>query len=128
MGTDLANPAAYGRQLKENAILSATPEQLIVHLYDGALRALRAAAAALKEGRIEPAHHALRRAERVIRYLDSIVNDQASPELARHLHGLYAFSLRHLNEARLVADPEKVQAVARVLGELREAWSQVAGR
>src|SRR5579875_1121213 len=61
MGTDLANPAAYGRQLKENAILSATPEQLIVHLYDGALRALRAAAAALKEGRIEPAHHALRR-------------------------------------------------------------------
>ena len=92
------------------------------------MRFLRSASEALAERRIERAHQALRRAERVIRYLDSILKEEPDPQLAGHLHGLYAFSLRQLNEARLSLDPQKVQAVAKVLGELRDAWSQVAER
>jgi flagellin-specific chaperone FliS len=39
---------------------------------------------------------------------------------------IYAFCLSQLNAARITQDPTKVEEVSGLLGELREAWSQVA--
>jgi len=116
-----ASHAAYRRQ----EVLAATPGELVVLLYDGARRFLRQGAVAMREGQVERAHNALRNAERIIRHLDGTLDfDQG--ELPQRLHAVYQFYLRYLNDARLGQSASKVEAVSELLGELREAWSEVA--
>jgi flagellar secretion chaperone FliS len=112
--------AAYRR----GTVLAATPGELVVLLYDGARRFLARAAAAMREGEIENAHKTLRHGERIIGHLDGTL-DFEQGELPQRLHSIYMFSLSHLNAARMAQDPGKVEEVGELLGELREAWSQV---
>lgn len=125
MSTPVASPLASSKAYRQNAVLSASPAQLVVELYDGARRFLRQAAEAMGAREIERAHQKLRRAEMIIDHLNSVIDD-GQGEISSQLHAVYAFYLSHLNEARMSQDPEKVREVARMLGELREAWSQVA--
>lgn len=126
MSTSVASPLASSKAYRQNAVLSASPAQLVVELYDGARRFLRQAADAMGARDIERAHQKLRRAEMIIDHLNSVIDDDQG-EISTQLHTVYAFYLAHLNEARMSQDPEKVRAVARMLGDLREAWNQVAG-
>lgn len=113
--------AAYRR----GEVLAATPAQLVVLLYDGARRFLRKAALAMRAGEVESAHDCLRAAERVIAHLDGTLDfDQG--ELPQRLHSLYQFHLAHLAIARRSQDPGKIDEVNDLLGELRDAWAEVA--
>jgi len=120
MSTQLATPQTY----RQNAVLSASPSQLVVELYDGARRFLRQGAEAMRSREIERSHNALRRAELIIDHLDGVLDDEQG-EISQHLHALYAFCLRHLNDARMELEAEKVEEVSRMLAELRDAWAQV---
>lgn len=124
--TPVASPLASSKAYRQNAVLSASPAQLVVELYDGARRFLRQAADAMDERQIERAHQKLRRAEMIIDHLNSVIDDDQG-EISTHLHAVYAFYLAHLNEARMNQDPEMVREVASMLGQLREAWKEVAG-
>jgi flagellar secretion chaperone FliS len=113
--------AAYRR----GTVMAATPAQQVVLLYDGARRFLRQAAVAMGDGEIERAHTTLRYAERIISHLDATLDfDQG--ELPQRLHSIYQFYLSHLRSARLRQDPAKVEEISDLLGELRDAWSQIA--
>ncbi len=116
-----ASPEAY----RQGAVLSATPEQLVVMLYDGARRFLRQAAAAMREGEVQRTHNALRRAELIIGHLDGTL-DHEQGQIAERLHAIYEFCLGHLNSARLDRDAGKLEEVGGLLGELREAWAEIA--
>jgi flagellar protein FliS len=125
MSTPVATPLASSKAYRQNAVLSASPVQLVIELYDGARRFLRQAAEAMGEREVERAHNKLRRAEMIIDHLDGVIDDDQG-EIASHLHAVYAFYLAHLNEARMTQDSTKVRDVARMLGQLREAWNEVA--
>jgi flagellar secretion chaperone FliS len=116
-----ASHAAYRR----GEVLSATPGQLVVMLYDGARRWLRQAIGAMNAGEVERAHTTLRYGERIISHLDGTL-DFEQGDLPQRLHTIYVFCLSQLNAARISQDTSKVEEVSELLGELREAWSQVA--
>jgi flagellar protein FliS len=116
-----ASHAAYRR----GEVLAATPGQLVVMLYDGARRFLRQGVSAMDAGEVERAHTALRYGERIISHLDGTL-DYEQGDLPQRLHMIYAFCLAQLNAARITRDTGKVEEVSGLLGELREAWSQVA--
>ena len=117
-----SSPSAY----RQSAVLTASPEQLVVMLYDGARRFLGQATAAMRSGDVETSHLKLRRAEAIIAHLrDTLDLDQG--EVAERLQAIYAFCHRHLNDARVQRDPKKIEQVNALLGELRSAWSSVAG-
>ncbi len=121
----MSNVAASQAAYRRGEVMGATPGQLVVLLYDGARRFLRLAAAAMRDGEVERAHINLRHAERIIAHLDGTL-DYDQGEVSRNLHGVYRFYLTHLNAARADQDPDKVDEVSELLGELREAWAQVA--
>jgi flagellar secretion chaperone FliS len=118
-----ASPEAY----RQGAVLAATPEQLVVMLYDGARRFLRQAAVAMRDGDIERTHNVLRRAELIIAHLAGTLDHQQG-EVAARLDAIYLFCLKHLNTARADQDPTKLEEVSNLLGELREAWAEIAQR
>ena len=124
MGNLVASPQAYRR----GAVLAASPVELVVILYDGARRFLRQAGAAMQEGEIERAHFTLRHAEMIIGHLDGTLDLEQGGELARHLRDIYSFCLRHLNKARMAQDASMLEEVSQLLGELRDAFSQIAAQ
>jgi flagellar protein FliS len=118
--------AAASEGYRENSVLTAPPERLVVMLYDGANRFLRQAAAAMRSSAHPAANARLQRAEAILDELLSTL-DMDQGEVAERLQSIYVFCRRTLMEARLEQDPEKVDQVAGLLSELRQAWAAVAG-
>ena len=115
-------PNAY----RESAVLTATPEQLVVMLYDGANRFLTQSAIAMRDGRAGLAGEKLRRAEAIIDELLATL-DMSVGEIAERLQALYLFFKERLMSARLKQDAGKVDEVAHFMRELRASWAAVAG-
>src|SRR4051794_30704629 len=108
------NPYASPQAYRESAVMTASPEQLVVMLYDGAIRFLRQAEAALAEQAWENAFERLSRAEAIVDELLATLNMDAG-EIAERLQGIYVFCKRCLIEGRLQRDPAKVGQVVTLL-------------
>jgi flagellar protein FliS len=121
-------PYATAQQAyRDSAILTAPPERLVVMLYDGANRFLIQGATALRSGDLAVMNDRLRRAEAIVTELRQTL-DMSAGQVAANLESIYSFCQRLLLEARLKQDPEKIEQVAKLLRELRDAWDQVAGQ
>jgi flagellar protein FliS len=123
MSTAAASPQAY----RQGAVLAASRGELVVMLYDGARRFLRQSGVAMREGQVEQGHIKLRRAEMIIAHLDATL-DFEQGQISQRLHAIYTFSLSHLNSARHTQDADKLEQISDLLGELRDAWAQVAAQ
>lgn len=122
------NPyATQSQAYQQSSVMTASPEQLVVMLYDGALRFLRQAEIALKEGAHQHAGERMTRAEAIVDELLATLNMDAG-EISTRLQAIYVFCKRCLIEARLERDPAKVTHVIRLLGDLREAWAEIVSR
>jgi flagellar protein FliS len=121
--TYTANPSAAYRQ---QSVLTATPGQLVVMLYDGALRFLLQASTLMADGDRHGADAKLGRAEAIVDELHTSLDKERGGEIASRLEGIYVFCKRLLLEARLERDRAKVEKVAELLSELREAWAEIA--
>ena len=78
-----ASPAAY----KQQSIMTATPGRLVVMLYDGAIRFLFQAAAALREGVTPTALERLDRGEAIVDHLLATL-DLSAGQIAERLEGI----------------------------------------
>ena len=112
-----------GQAYTAAAVLTATPEQLVSMLYDGAIRFLRQGSAALRDGRGDLSRERIRRAQAVIDELNRSL-DMRQGEIATRLRSIYQFCTRHLIESTAASDPDGYETVARLLGELRESWAE----
>jgi flagellar secretion chaperone FliS len=117
-----APTAAY----KQQSILTATPGQLVVMLYDGCLRFLQQGALSMRDGNLAEAGSRLSRAEAIIEELLSTLDMENGGEIASRLQGIYVFCTRHLMEARIERDADKIDAVGSLLSELRDSWVHIA--
>jgi flagellar protein FliS len=113
--------AAY----QEQAVLTATPGQLVVMLYDGIVRFLRQADAAMGETAVAHAHDRLNRAEAIVDELQATL-DMSQGQIAENLEGIYVFWKRMLWEIRLERDREKLARLIAMVDNLRGAWAQIA--
>jgi flagellar protein FliS len=118
--------AAHTAAYRQQSILTATPGQLVVMLYDGCLRFLRQSAHAMHERQADVSHAKWRRADAILAELLSTLDLEQGGQIASRLQGIYVFSQRHLLEAVRDQEPAKVEQVIELLGELRESWVQIA--
>ena len=117
-----SHSAAY----KQQSILTATPGQLVVMLYDGCLRFLGQAGHAMRDGDEAEASSRLVRAEAILDELLATLDLVQGGVVASRLQGIYVFCNRQLLDARADRDPELIDKVAELLAELRDAWAQIA--
>ncbi|MBC7460836.1 MAG: flagellar export chaperone FliS, partial [Thermoleophilia bacterium] len=68
-----------------NAVETASPEQLTLMCYDGALRFMRRAAKALEDGDLAGANNATGRAQAIINELNVTLDMERGGEIARNL-------------------------------------------
>ena len=123
----------YARTYRANAVLTASPGQLGLMLYDGALRAIAQAreefnAPAENPRRIELINHQLLKAQAILSELQNGLDMDTGGEFARTMHRLYDYHNRRLLEANVRKQVEPVIEVERLVRELRDAWAQMLGQ
>jgi flagellar protein FliS len=122
------NPYATVKQAyNESSILTASPEQLVVMLYDGGVRFLRQSAEAMRVGNREVARERMRRGEAIIDELNWSL-DMSYGQIPENLRMIYLFCKRQLIKANLESDPQPIDGVVRLLSDLRESWATIAQR
>ncbi|MBQ7515017.1 MAG: flagellar export chaperone FliS [Schwartzia sp.] len=109
---------AYKRQ----QILTATPEQLTLMLYNGALRFMTEGREALEKKNYEEANTALQKAQNII--IEFRVTLKMEYEISHQLLPLYNYVYDRLVEANLKSDVTKVDEAKMIISELRDAWAQ----
>lgn len=118
------NPWQSYRQV---ATRTASPGQLVLMLYEGAIRFLdRAQAGFQLEDPVElntTVNNNIIRAQEIIRELDCSLNLDQGGELAVQLRRLYDYFDRILLESNIRKDPKGVIEVIARLGVLRDAWA-----
>lgn len=121
---------AYARAYQAQSILTASPGQLVLLMYDGALRFLAQARDAFTLSdedpqRIGHINTALLRAQAVIAELQANLDHQAGGEIAQNLDRLYDYHLRRLLEANIRKDESIVTEVESLIRELRDGWAEM---
>ena len=119
------NPQAAANYLKMR-VMTATPEQLQMMLYDGALRFTSQAKQAAERRDIPARREAVSRTIAIVPGLQSTLDVERGGEVAVSLDRLYSFVLERLVSASFQQDPKLFDEVIDVLGTLREGWTTIA--
>ncbi|MEP0842351.1 MAG: flagellar export chaperone FliS [Phycisphaerae bacterium] len=105
-----------------NAVLTATPEQLHLMLYDGAIRFTRRAIEGLEKKDLEAAFNGFSRAQKIVLELLNALNYDVDRTLCARMAGLYNFIYRKLIEASVERNPAHAQEALKLLEYQRETW------
>ncbi|KJS15916.1 MAG: flagellar biosynthesis protein FliS [Peptococcaceae bacterium BRH_c4b] len=116
----LANPY---QQYKANSINSASPGELTLMLFNGVIKFIKAAIAAVEEKTYEKVNENLISAQDIISYLSSTLN--MNYEIAKNLSSLYDFMYSHLVTANIKKDGAAMKEVAELIEGLRDAWAEM---
>ena len=115
----LNNPYA---QYKENAIKTATSQELSLMLYKGAMKFIRQSIINIGNNDIENAHNSNIRAQDIFIHFMSIVDKEN--EVGKHLFPLYEYMYHRLQIGNMNKDIEILEEIYGMTNELKETWEQ----
>lgn len=119
---------AYAKIEVESAVMSASQQQLVIMLFDGALSALVRARLFLQDGNIPAKGLALSKAINIIENgLKVGLVDNNGDELTQNLIALYAYMVRRLLHANVNNDASAIEEVETLLRNIADGWKEVAG-
>ena len=105
-----------------NQVNTASPEQILLMLYDGAIRFTRQAIIGIKENKSAQKGTGISRAMAIIAEFSDSLNHEIGGQIAEELDALYGFMMKELIKANLENDLEKLRVVETLLVDLRQTW------
>ncbi len=118
----MALPNAYA-QYNNSKILTASPAELTLMLYDGAIKFCNIAIMGIEQKDIQKAHSNIVRVQRIIEEFRSTL-DRKYP-VSEDFDRVYVYLLQRLLEANLHKDPEILKEVLTHLRSMRDTWVEV---
>lgn len=114
------------RAYRENAVLSASPEQLVVLLYEHLIINLKKAARHMQERNFEGKAEALTRANDIVLELLSSLDFEKGGEISSRLASLYGYFTREIATVGRTLDTARIAQLVEMAEELRESWAEAA--
>ena len=118
----MALPSAYA-QYNNSKVLTASPGELTLMLYEGAVKFCNIAIQAVEQKEIEKAHIHITKVERIIDYLRQTL-DMKYP-VAQDFERIYSYLSQRLVEANIKKDKEILEEVNGHLRSVRDTWKEV---
>ena len=118
------NPNGANEYLRAK-VLTATPEQLQLMLYDGAVRFTEKGRQALLAKNYDQSYHNITKAEKILLELNCSLKHDIAPDLCRNLSAIYMFCYRRLVEANTTRNVESLEEVLGILRYQRETWAML---
>ncbi len=110
--------AAY----QDNKVLTATPAELTLMLYDGVIKFCNMAVMAIEKNDVSKAHLNIIKAENIILELKATLN--FNYPISNELDVLYEYIYKRLTDANLIKDTEILEEVLNLVRELRDTWKE----
>ncbi len=118
--------AQQSTRYREMEVLSASPGQLVVILYDHLLASLRRARLAIEGNNIEQRVTYLDKSRAAVTELLVTLDQAKGGAIATNLRSLYVWILSELLDIGVRPDVHRLDRVIGIAGELRDAFAQIA--
>lgn len=118
----MALPNAYAAY-NNSKVLTASPAELTLMLYEGAIKFCNIAIIGIENKDIEKAHINIRKAEKIIEEFLRTLDDKYP--VAKDFENVYTYLLRRLFEANCKKDKEILEEVLVHLRGMRDTWKEV---
>ena len=115
-------PAGY-QHYEKSKILTASPAELTLMLYEGAIKFAIIAVMAIEKGDVEKAHNNIRKVERIIEEFQVTLNHKYP--VAKDFDEVYKYLQQRLLEANIKKDKVIMEEVLRHLRTMRDTWKDV---
>lgn len=117
------NPyAAYNN----SKIQTATPAELTLLLYEGAIKFTNIAIVAMEKNDVQKAHDNIMKTEKIIEEFQATL-DHKYP-VVKDFEAVYSYLLKRLFDANIRKDPEILEEVLRHLRTMRDTWKEVMAK
>ena len=116
----VANPY---EQYKQQSVMTATPAELTLMLYNGCIKFIKQAKLAIDKKDIEKAGNTILRAQDIIQELMATLNTDY--DISNNLYALYDYMYQRLIDANISKDKAPLDETLELITELRDTWTQV---
>ena len=118
----MALPNAYS-QYNNSKVLTASPAELTLMLYEGAIKFVNIAVTAIELNDIQKAHDNIVKTQRIIDYLRQTLDMKYA--VAKDFENIYSYLGRRLVEANMHKDKEILEEINTHLHAVRDNWKEV---
>ncbi|MGZ5280220.1 MAG: flagellar export chaperone FliS, partial [Pseudobdellovibrionaceae bacterium] len=112
------------QKYKTTSIQSASPEKLLLMMYEGAIKFTKLAIKSAEEKKVAERCVNIGRAFDIVLELNNTLDHKVGGEIAARLEQLYMFITEQYTKANVTGDPEPLKASLKILENLYEGWKQ----
>lgn len=112
----------YAKEYAHNSVFTATPEELTLMLYNGAIKFIRQAEIYTGDNVFDRANESCIKAQNIIHEL--MITLDMKYEISAQLYNLYEYIHRILTEANIKKDVSKLVEARDMVEQLRDTWEQ----
>ncbi|MCT4619778.1 MAG: flagellar export chaperone FliS [Marinisporobacter sp.] len=116
------NPYGGSNQYKQNKVMMASPQELTLMLYEGAIKFVKQGILYIEQKNTQKSHEVIIRASDIIIELNSTLNMEY--EISKGLRPIYDFLLEKLTEADIKKDKVILEEILPLFTELRDTWKE----
>ena len=120
MPVTTGNPYA---QYNQNKILTASPAELTLMLYDGAIKFCNIAIMGVEQNDVSKAHNNIMKVQKIIEEFQLTLNFKY--EIANDFNNVYNYLMRRLREANMTKDKAILEEIDEHLHTMRDTWKEV---
>lgn len=110
-------------QYNNNKVLTASPEELTLLLYEGAIKFCNIAMMGIEEKNIQKAHDNIKKAQAIIEELQATLNH--SYKVAEDFDNVYRYIYDLLVQANMHKDKEILERALTEIRGMRDTWKEV---
>ena len=120
MPVTTGNPYA---QYNQNKILTASPAELTLMLYDGAIKFCNIAIMGVEQNDVSKAHNNIMKVQKIIEEFQLTLNFKY--EIANDFNNVYNYLMKRLREANMTKDKAILEEIDEHLHTMRDTWKEV---
>lgn len=110
------------QQYQQNSIMTASPEELTLMLYNGAIKFINLGKHHIENKEVEKANEAIKRAQDIIYELNNTLD--MTYEVSNNLRSIYTFVLEKLVDANIKKDVKFLDEASPLIEEIRDTWKE----
>jgi flagellar protein FliS len=113
--------SAYAKY-KQTQVVSASREQILLLMYEGAIKFTKLAIKAAEEKKVVDRCTNLGRAYDIVMELNNTLDHKVGGEISANLEQLYIFITDQYTKANITGDPEPMKVALKILETLYDGW------
>jgi len=114
----------YVNQYQQNQIATASKEQILIMLYDGAIRFSQQAKQAIDNDDLASKGKYIGKVMAIISEFSTSLDHEIGGEIAKDLDALYGYMLKELSNANVANSKGSIDVVITLLKDLRQTWTE----